>query len=95
VVKEGSAEPAGMPSASVDAGAAVAADAPPPQEPTLTVERRFVHVGPAEQGRVAILDGVKAGEQVVTSGQLKLHPGATVKIDNADALKPPAVMPKQ
>jgi membrane fusion protein (multidrug efflux system) len=95
VVKEGSAEPAGTPSASVDAGAAVAADAPPPQEPTLTVERRFVHVGPAEQGRVAILDGVKAGEQVVTSGQLKLHPGATVKIDNADALKPPAVMPKQ
>jgi membrane fusion protein (multidrug efflux system) len=95
VVKEGSAEPAGMPSASVDAGAAVAADAPPPQEPTLTVERRFVHVGPAEQGRVAILDGVKAGEQVVTSGQLKLHPGAMVKIDNADALKPPAVMPKQ
>jgi membrane fusion protein (multidrug efflux system) len=95
VVKEGSAEPAGMPSASVDAGAAVAADAPLPQEPTLTVERRFVHVGPAEQGRVAILDGVKAGEQVVTSGQLKLHPGATVKIDNADALKPPAVMPKQ
>jgi len=95
VVKEGSAEPAGMPSASVDAGAAVAADAPPSQEPTLTVERRFVHVGPAEQGRVAILDGVKAGEQVVTSGQLKLHPGATVKIDNADALKPPAVMPKQ
>jgi membrane fusion protein (multidrug efflux system) len=95
VVKEGSAEPAGTPSASVDAGAAVAADAPPPQEPTLTVERRFVHVGPAEQGRVAILDGVKAGEQVVTSGQLKLHPGAMVKIDNADALKPPAVMPKQ
>jgi membrane fusion protein (multidrug efflux system) len=95
VVKEGSAEPAGMPSASVDAGAAVAADAPLPQEPTLTVERRFVHVGPAEQGRVAILDGVKAGEQVVTSGQLKLHPGATVKIDNANALKPPAVMPKQ
>jgi membrane fusion protein, multidrug efflux system len=95
VVKEGSAEPAGTPAASADAGAAVAADAPPPQEPALTVERRFVHVGPAEQGRVAILDGVKAGEQVVTSGQLKLHPGATVKIDNADALKPPAVMPRQ
>ncbi len=95
VVKEGSAEPVPTPSASADAGAAVAADAPPSQEPALTVERRFVHVGPAEQGRVAILDGVKAGEQVVTSGQLKLHPGATVKIDNADALKPPAVMPKQ
>jgi len=94
VVKEGTAEPSAKPTASTEAGAAVAADAPP-QEPGLTVERRFVHVGPTQQGRVAILDGVKAGERVVTSGQLKLHPGAAVKIDNADALKPPAVMPKQ
>jgi membrane fusion protein (multidrug efflux system) len=94
VVKEGTAKPSATPSASAEAGAAAAAEAPP-EEPALTVERRFVHVGQTQQGRVAILDGVKAGEQVVTSGQLKLHPGATVKIDNADALKPPAVMPKQ
>jgi len=92
VVKEGTAPE--TPTASAEAGAAVAADAPP-QEPALTVQQRFVHVGPVEQGRVAILDGVKAGDQVVTSGQLKLHPGAAVKIDNADALKPPAEMPKQ
>ncbi len=94
VVKEGPAKPSAMPTASAEAGTAAAAEAPP-QEPALTVERRFVHVGQTQQGRVAILDGVKAGEQVVTSGQLKLHQGATVKIDNADALKPPAVMPKQ
>ena len=44
---------------------------------------------------VAILEGVKAGEQVVTSGQLKLQPGATIKVDNSGALKPPAELPKQ
>ena len=39
-----------------------------------------------EGDRVAILEGVKAGEQVVTSGQLKLQPDATIKIDNIEAL---------
>jgi hypothetical protein len=32
---------------------------------------------------------------VVTSGQLKLQPGAAVRIDNTDALKPQAVLPRQ
>jgi membrane fusion protein (multidrug efflux system) len=44
---------------------------------------------------VAILEGVKPGDEVVTSGQLKLQPGATIKIDNSGALKPPAELPKQ
>ncbi|ODR96456.1 hypothetical protein AUC69_15015 [Methyloceanibacter superfactus] len=65
------------------------------REAKLTVERRFVRVGPTQEGQVAILEGVKAGEVVVTSGQLKLQPGAAVKIDNADALKPPAELPRQ
>jgi membrane fusion protein (multidrug efflux system) len=59
------------------------------------VERRFVRVGPTQGDRAAILEGVKDGEEVVTSGQLKLQPGATVKIDNSGALKPPAELPKQ
>ena len=45
--------------------------------------------------RIAILEGVSAGDEVVTSGQLKLQPGATIKIDNTEALKPSAVLPKQ
>ena len=44
---------------------------------------------------VAILEGVKAGEQVVTSGQLKLHPDAAIKIDNSRPLTPAAERPKQ
>ena len=54
-----------------------------------------VRVGPTEGDRVAILEGVTAGEQVVTSGQLKLQPGATIKVDNSGALKAPAELPKQ
>ena len=80
-------------------GSAIAADNTPtaalPAEPALTAERRFVRVGPTEGDRVAILEGVKAGEEVVTSGQLKLQPGATIKVDNSGALKAPAELPKQ
>ena len=76
----------------------MAADATPvgavPVEPKLTVERRFVRVGLTQGERIAILEGVKDGEEVVTSGQLKLQPGATVKVDNSGALKPPAELPK-
>jgi membrane fusion protein, multidrug efflux system len=98
VATEKAPEPEKTPTAAAEAGAAVAADAPETAEadaPTLTVERRFVRVGPVKEDRVAIFEGVEAGEQVVTSGQLKLQPGAAIKIDNADALKAPAVMPKQ
>jgi membrane fusion protein (multidrug efflux system) len=63
--------------------------------PTLTVERRFVRVGQSQGDNVAILEGVQPGEQVVTSGQLKLHPGAPVKIDNSQPLTPSAERPKQ
>jgi membrane fusion protein (multidrug efflux system) len=100
VAKEGEPKPEpSPPTASAEPGTATAADAPAEaaasEGPTFTVERRFVRVGATQEGRVAIVEGVKAGEQVVTSGQLKLQPGAAIKIDNADALKPPAVMPKQ
>jgi membrane fusion protein (multidrug efflux system) len=87
VVKEGSV-PQATPA---DPGAAAAATA----EPQLVVERRFVRVGLSQGDRVAIVEGVKAGEQVVTSGQLKLHPDAPVKIDNAQSLTPSAERPKQ
>jgi membrane fusion protein (multidrug efflux system) len=102
VVNEGAPEPAAKPAPTVSTepvASAAAADADPvgavPAAPKLTVERRFVRVGPTEGDRVAILEGVKAGEQVVTSGQLKLQPGATIKVDNSGALKPPAELPKQ
>ena len=98
VVKEGPPEPAPPPTASSEpVASAAAADATGtvPPEPKLTVERRFVRVGATQGDRIAILEGVSAGDEVVTSGQLKLQPGATIKIDNTEALKPSAILPKQ
>ena len=56
-------------------------------KPILVVEQRFVTVGDRKGDQVAILSGVKAGEQVVNAGQLKLQPGAPVNVDNSIKLK--------
>ncbi|ODA68341.1 putative efflux pump periplasmic linker TtgA precursor [Methyloligella halotolerans] len=64
------------------------------QGPKLKAERRFVRVGPNRGDRVAILEGVKAGEEVITSGQLKLQPDSSVEVDNSERLKAPAELPR-
>jgi RND family efflux transporter MFP subunit len=64
-----------------------------PAEPQLVVDRRFVRVGEARGDRVAILEGVKPGEQAVVAGQLKLQPQARVRIDNSTPMIPPAQRP--
>jgi membrane fusion protein (multidrug efflux system) len=66
-----------------------------PAEPKLIADRRFVKTGEAREDRVMILSGVAAGEQVVTTGQLKLNPGAAIRIDNTQPLTRPDVRPKQ
>ncbi len=71
-----------------------ASSAAKPPEATDIAERRFVRIGETRDDRVAILEGVAAGEQVVTSGQLKLQNGARVKVDNSAPLTPPTVRPK-
>ena len=100
VVKESAPEPAAtQPATASVEPVASASDATPTgtidAEPKLTAERRFVRVGPSEGDRIAILEGVKTGEEVITSGQLKLQPGAGIKVDNSGALKPPAELPRQ
>lgn len=47
----------------------------------LTVDPRIVKVGDSRDGRIAILEGVEAGETIVSAGQNKLFRGATVVID--------------
>src|SRR5690606_20468277 len=49
----------------------------------LVAKQVFVKVGPTRGDQVAILSGIKPGEQVVTSGQLKLKNGTPIKINNA------------
>jgi membrane fusion protein (multidrug efflux system) len=47
------------------------------------------------EDRVAIASGVAAGEMVVTTGQLKLNPGASIHIDNSQPLVRPESRPRQ
>jgi membrane fusion protein, multidrug efflux system len=56
----------------------------------LIVERRFVRVGPAQGERIAIEEGLRPGERVVTAGQIKLQAYMPVTLDEAAALPTPA-----
>ena len=56
----------------------------------LIVERRFVRVGPARGERIAINEGLRAGERVVTAGQIKLQAYMPVTLDETAALPTPA-----
>jgi membrane fusion protein (multidrug efflux system) len=51
----------------------------------MTVRQTFVTTGPTRGDQVAILKGVNDGEMVVTAGQIKLHNGSPVLIDNSIA----------
>jgi membrane fusion protein, multidrug efflux system len=47
------------------------------------VKQQFVTTGAARGDQISILKGIGADDVVVTAGQLKLHNGALVQIDNA------------
>lgn len=49
----------------------------------LVARQTFVTTGLTRGDQVAVLKGVKAGETVVTAGQIKLHNGSPVLINNA------------
>src|SRR5207344_993531 len=63
------------PAPTADGAAPPEAGAPAAGE-QLVAERRFVRTGQVREGRVSVTFGLAAGEQVVTTGQLKLNPGA-------------------
>jgi membrane fusion protein, multidrug efflux system len=49
-------------------------------QPVLIAERRFVETGERRAGLVLVSKGLKAGEQVVSAGQLKLDNGTPIAI---------------
>ncbi len=61
--------------------------------PALKVKRTFVKTGDRFDNMVAILEGLKPGDRVATSGQIKLTDGAAVTITSSDALATPAAVP--
>jgi membrane fusion protein (multidrug efflux system) len=77
----------GKPTAPAAGGAAA--------EPALVAERRFVRTGAVRDDRVAIASGLRVGEQVVTTGQIKLNPGASIRVDNTQPLTRPEERPRQ
>jgi multidrug efflux system membrane fusion protein len=52
-------------------------------KPDMTAEVRVVKTGTNLNNLTVIEEGIKAGEQVITDGQLKLVPGATVQAKSA------------
>jgi len=51
-------------------------------KPQLVAKQSFVKLGETRGDQVAILEGIKQGERVVTSGQLKLRNGSQIEINN-------------
>jgi membrane fusion protein (multidrug efflux system) len=49
---------------------------------THEVQQGFVTLGPTRGDQIAVLSGLQEGDEIVTSGQLKLRSGALVAIDN-------------
>ncbi|MFI5371832.1 MAG: efflux RND transporter periplasmic adaptor subunit [Candidatus Eisenbacteria bacterium] len=47
------------------------------------VRQQFVRLGPSQGDVVSVLDGVKPGQEVVTSGVFKLRTGVSVTVNNA------------
>lgn len=72
--------------AAARAGAASGAASAPAQAASgsgLIVQQAFVTTGETRGDQVAILKGLKEGQQVVTSGQVKLKNGTPIVIDNS------------
>ncbi|PBB33719.1 efflux RND transporter periplasmic adaptor subunit [Mesorhizobium sp. WSM3868] len=52
------------------------------QQPALVLSQVFVKLGRRNNGMVEIVEGLKAGDQVVTAGQNRLFNGMSVAVDN-------------
>lgn len=59
-----------------------------------TVDQRFIEVLGRQNGKVAVARGLSPGETVVAAGQMRLYPGARVRIAEAGMATPPVVSAK-
>jgi membrane fusion protein (multidrug efflux system) len=50
--------------------------------------QQFVRVGPSRGDFVGILQGVTAGQELVTAGAFKLHNGSAIVVDNTKPMTP-------
>jgi membrane fusion protein (multidrug efflux system) len=54
----------------------------------LALRQQFIRTGEARGDFVAVTDGLKAGDEIVSTGVFKLRNGAAVVVDNKLAPKP-------
>ena len=52
-------------------------------QPYRGVRQQVVKLGPARGDQIAVLSGIKPGEEVVTSGVFKLRNGAPIQVNNS------------
>jgi len=52
-------------------------------KPKLIARQRFVKIGPTRGNQIAVLGGLRAGETVVSAGQIKLHNGSPITVNNS------------
>ncbi|HLB06831.1 MAG TPA: efflux RND transporter periplasmic adaptor subunit [Alphaproteobacteria bacterium] len=71
------------------------AEKAPDGAPVMSATIRYVTVGERRADAAAILQGLEAGETVVTAGQIKLQSGASVVIDNSTELEPRPELPRE
>lgn len=81
--KEAKAPQASPPANTSEPAATAESAAPPPAAPALVAKQIFVKSGRRAQGRVEVMEGVKAGDEVVTAGQNRLSNNSPVTVDNA------------
>ncbi len=60
------------------------------EEGVLRAKRRFVRTGDRRGDLIAVLDGLEMGEQIATSGLLKLRNNAPVEINDDPGVQPSA-----
>jgi membrane fusion protein (multidrug efflux system) len=65
----------------------------PDGKPLKAVRQQFVRLGESRGDFVAVLDGVKPGQEIVTSGAFKLRNGAGVVVNN-EVKQNPQLAPK-
>lgn len=83
--KPADAKPADAMKPAADAAKPAADPAKPAAEgdkPALVLSQVFVKPGRRNQGMVEIVEGLKAGDEVVTAGQNRLFNGMSVNVDN-------------
>jgi membrane fusion protein (multidrug efflux system) len=54
----------------------------PGSETHKAVTQQFVKLGPARGDQVAVLSGIEAGAEIVSSGAFKLRSGTAVQVNN-------------